>query len=86
MTCTPFIMTWMSLIEPADLATLGGADGVVGQIDEDAQQLVPVAVIVLAHQALELLGSMDRTDIQRSGQIGTGVVDAAAVHVACPVL
>ena len=73
----------VELVEPGDLAALGGTNGIVGQVDEKPQELVLHAILVGAGQALELLGSVDVADVQGGGQVGLGVVDAATVQVAC---
>ena len=73
----------VELIEAGNFAALGGTDGVVGQVDKDAKQLMLNTIVVLTNQALELLGGMDSTDIQRGSQFRFGIVDAPAVHVTC---
>lgn len=60
----------VELVEASDLAALGGTDGVVSQVDEEAQELMLDVVLVGAGQALELLSSVDVTDVQGGSQVG----------------
>nr|DAG09080.1 MAG TPA: hypothetical protein [Caudoviricetes sp.] len=71
----------VKLIKPSNLTALGGANGIVSQVDKDAQQLMLMSLVINADLTLKLLGSVEIAHIQSRGQISLGVIDTAAIHI-----
>ena len=58
----------VELVEAGDLAALGGADGVVAQVDEDAQQVMLLAGLVLLYPFTTSIYLQAINNVRRHGQ------------------